>query len=151
MNRVAAIVVLAVLTLAPRGPIAPEKRIEKDCTVPDLPQGIPISDEAILENSWKRLQEEPGNEELRRKTVDFAQMLASPKAPPKLAWDILIQEGVLKNGKTHVEADRILGRPTGYTENEVIWYFNFRGMHVFEGLKATVSKGRLSNWRPESF
>jgi len=147
MSRAAAVVVLTVFLLMPRGPIEPAMHIERDWTVLDLPGGIPLSNEIILENSWKRVQEEPANEELRSKTVDFARMLASPQAPPKLAWEILIREGVLKDGMTLLEADRILGNPTKTTETGSWWYFNFRGQHVFPGLEATVSDGRLSGWR----
>ena len=44
------------------------------------------------------------------------------------------------------EAREILGSPTHHEEDNVRWYFNFVGRHVFPGLKATLHEGKLTDW-----
>ena len=74
-------------------------------------------------------------------------MLVRPKAPSPLAWNILIEHGVLKDGMSMKEARGILGPPTYQEEVHVGWYFNFDGRHVFPGLTAALEDGVLKNWQ----
>jgi hypothetical protein len=129
-----------------------KERDWRDWTVKDLPRDpqrgipIPISNEVILRNSHTLLKEHPDDKELKHQTVQFAKALVRPQAPPPLAWQILIEQGVLKDGMSMKEARRVLGRPTYDKEGHVRWYFNFHGMHVYPGLGAELQDGALKNW-----
>jgi hypothetical protein len=129
-----------------------EVRKERDWTVKELPRHprhgtvLPISNEIILQNSLALLKEHPDDKELKKQITQFAMTLARPKAPSPVAWQTLIEQGVLKDGMSMIKARGILGPPTYEKEGDVRWYFNYDGQHVFPGLAAEVEDGTLKNW-----
>ena len=152
------------------GDTEPEQR-----TVEDLPVNItngkvyPVNNATILHNSYEKLRREPENLQLEEKTVELAKRLARPQGPLPLAWQILIDKGVLLDGMNIGEAGRILGHPTKYWHRggdmdmmggtpqpkskkelyRVMWYYNYFGTHVETGLVADVNdiNHTYSNWQ----
>lgn len=117
---------------------------------------------AILKNSCEKLENEPNNPELKRLTIDLAKQLAKPQPPSQIAWQTLIDHGILKEGMPKLEACEILGDPTQYLprkksggmtkDNEkwpkaARWYFNYFNVHVFPCLEADVNDNTFENWR----
>ena len=121
-------------------------------TVKDLPfdsrsgKVEPVSNEVILKNSYELLKKRPDDKELRRQTRELAKALVQPREPSPLAWQILIEEGLIKDGMPLATARLILGKPTYEKDGKVIWYFNHQGFHVHPGLQATVDGTTLKDW-----
>lgn len=143
---------LAVFALAASPTTEDRTRKAKDWTATDLLRNpmfgntLPISYEVILQNSIEALKKTSDDKELKQHTLELALALAQPQPPSPRAWQFMIDQGVLKDGISLEDAHRLLGRPTSRQDGEVRWYFNFRGMHVFPGLRATEDNGKLKDW-----
>src|SRR5436190_13987533 len=95
------------------------------------------SDEARLATDFRRLVEleqalrkEPADAKVRREAAELAKRLAKLK-PGKVVWQVLLNTGVLKDGMSLEEAEKLLGPATGNPDRHVEWYFNPDGkLHV---------------------
>ncbi|MFL5244804.1 MAG: hypothetical protein ACJ8FY_22110 [Gemmataceae bacterium] len=129
----------------------------------DKPAGAK-PDEARLEADFRRLAEleralrkEPADTKLRQEASELAKNLAKHK-PGKIVWQVLLTTGVLKDGMSIKEAEKLLGPATGTgdrhiepakgtTDRQIEWYFNPDNRHVAPNLTAKVTKDGLSGWQ----
>lgn len=124
----------------------------------------------------KDVNDGPNLRDIKYKVNELAKALAFPRLPSPMAWQVLIDNKILKDGMTIKEADEILWRPTdrGYDDynkiredvmarkepednlwyptgrgynNNVGWYYNFQGFHVAPYLTAKIRDGKLYDWR----
>jgi antitoxin component YwqK of YwqJK toxin-antitoxin module len=114
----------------------------------------------------KDVNDGPNLRDIKYKVNELAKALARPRPPSPFAWQVLIDNKILKDGMTIEEADGILGHPTdrgynGYnkvredvmTRKEpednlwnVGWYYNFWDFHVAPYLTAKIRDNKLYDW-----
>jgi predicted RNase H-like nuclease (RuvC/YqgF family) len=111
------------------------------------------SDEARLATDVRRLaelqkalQKNPGDPKFREEAEELAKRVA-PRHPGKLVWEVLRTTGVLKEGMSLKEAEKLLGPATAKSDREVEWYFNPNHRHVAPNLTASVTRAGLSGWK----
>src|SRR4051794_17709870 len=112
------------------------------------------SDEARLATDFRRLVEldqalrkAPADSKVRQEAAELAKRLAKLQ-PGKVVWQVLLNTGVLKDGMSVAEAEKLLGPATGKSDRHVEWYFNPGDkLHVAPNLTAKVTKDGLSGWK----
>jgi cell division septum initiation protein DivIVA len=111
------------------------------------------SDEARLATDFRRLvdldqalRKEPADSKLRQEAAELAKRLAKLQ-PGKFVWQVLLNTGVVKDGMSVEEAEKVLGPATGTADRHVEWYFNPDHRHVAANLTAKVTMDGLSGWK----
>lgn len=99
----------------------------------------------LLSHLVSAVDKEPDNLSLRKDTADLARRLAR-EWPGRVAWNCLLKLGVLHDGISIGEAERILGPQTDEFAGHVGWYFNPHGRHVAPYLHAKVTEEVLTEW-----
>lgn len=109
------------------------------------------SDRRRLGELAERFREKPDDQGVRKELAALAERLALAE-PDKsgvgvMSWDILLKSGVLKDGLSRQDAEKLLGPPTEAGEKSVGWYFNPMNRHVAPYLHATATKDGLTDWK----
>jgi hypothetical protein len=84
---------------------------------------------------------------VRKEAGDLAAKLAPDLPGNRLVWGVLIKAGVLKDGMTLKDAEKLLGPPTDTSGTVVGWYFNPTNRHVAPYLHAQSTEDGLVGWK----
>lgn len=94
----------------------------------------------------RALGEKPADAAVRKEAADLAAKLAPELPGNRLVWGMLIKAGVLRDGMTLTDAEKLLGPPTEKSGTVVGWYFNPTNRHVAPYLHARATQDGLGGW-----
>jgi hypothetical protein len=95
----------------------------------------------------RSLAEKPDDPAVRKEAGDLAAKLAPDLPGNRLVWGVLLKAGVLKDGMSLNDAEKLLGPPTDKSGKVVGWYFNPTNRHVAPYLHAQPTKDALTGWK----
>lgn len=99
----------------------------------------------------RALAEKPDAADVRKEAAGLAAKLAPDLPGNRLVWGMLVKAGVLKDGMTLKDAERLLGPPTDHSGTAVGWYHNpGHRLHVAPYLHARVTGDGLTDWKLNS-
>jgi hypothetical protein len=98
----------------------------------------------------RALGEKPDAAAVRKEAADLAAKLAPELPGNPLVWGMLLKTGVLKDGMTLKDAEKLLGPPTDKSGTVIGWYFNPNHRHVAPYLHAQPTEDGLVGWKLNS-
>jgi hypothetical protein len=105
------------------------------------------ADARRLTQLHQALKKDPKNKEVRQQAVALAKKLALARAPYPIVWTVLLSNGLLKDGMSLADAEKLIGPRTEETKTSVGWYFNpNHRLHVAPYLTAKKTQDGLSGW-----
>jgi len=95
----------------------------------------------------RALGEKPADAAVRKEAADLAARLAPDLPGNRMVWGMLLKTGVLKDGMTLTDAEKLLGPPTDKSGTVVGWYFNPANRHVAPYLHAQPTEDGWTGWK----